>query len=212
MAEDPKAGQKPAEPPQKGAQNEGGRKRKRTTLDEATLRALVEGDFTDDDEYQEFAREFLEKKKKRAAQRVQLRKANDDDRFLFYLQCPVCRGHGIYLSQNPAGRKITSGDWFCTYKSARAPWMSEAIWCQECLERGREVSLRVSMARDGRSFRVLGPHRRFLFKIARDGEGEEVRAVKMSGSMEYTAEDAHDDLILAGKRQAAAKAKLEAED
>lgn len=203
-------------PPQKGGgqkpqQGQGGRKRKRTELTDEHLRKLIDGDFQEDDEYQELAREFLERKKQRNAQRATTRGKGADDGFVYYLQCPVCRGHGIYFVSRPLGKPITSEQWFSVYKSVKQPWMNEAVYCQECWERGTETPLRVSMARNGRSFSVRGSHIRFLFKVAKDGSGREERATRMAASMEYTAEDAADDLVLAGKRKAAVRARVDAE-
>jgi hypothetical protein len=95
------------------------------------LEAAREGKEVD---YSTFARRMVEKRQDdEAAAMDAARKIDPVLKPMFY-RCRHCEGPAIYFVKNPIGAgRLTSKDWFSTYKKPDEPWARTTVPCQTCL-------------------------------------------------------------------------------
>lgn len=124
---------------------------------------------------------------------------------LYFLRCPDCNGEGAYFRQWPAGRWMTSDDWFTTYKGEGEGWTWDSIPCQECWDRGRLTPLRIESAMPAME---IGKEQRPMFLLTGKwtrfiGTRSHIEKLKRMADAERNAINARLAAIAEAKKEAA---------
>jgi len=85
---------------------------------------------------------------KRASRREQ--QLNNRPDSVYYLECHICGGPGIWMTVRGEGG-LDDSDWWASFHQRGTPWSQSDVYCQCCLHQGLTTMLKIRRY-DGRRF------------------------------------------------------------